>query len=203
MAVRAAPAARGRGRSDPGGEVRSGRSPISTDTTLNSVSTAEPRAAVPDGLDPGRPDPSLSDAEPDRQLEVVARGAHRAGHEAAIDVDLQRLLDDERLGDTREVRSPSNRRAMTFRARPRAALTIATVGAYRRVESRPLGDSRPTPRRVGARPAGGSGGPIRPPPSAAHTEGCHPGARCGARGCRPVWPRVSPPPRPTGSRPRG
>ena len=37
-------------------------------------------------------------AEPDGQLEVVARGAHGGGHEVVVEADLERLLDDELVG---------------------------------------------------------------------------------------------------------
>ena len=41
---------------------------------------------------------ALGVAEPDGQLEVVARRAHRGGHQVAVEADLERLLDDELVG---------------------------------------------------------------------------------------------------------
>ena len=85
--------------------------PVSTLTTLNSLSTALPVRAVAAATAPARRRAGRRrGAEPDGQLEVVARGAHGRAHEVAVEVDLERLLDDE-LG----------RGVVAARSRPSAA----------------------------------------------------------------------------------
>ena len=81
--------------------------PVSTLTTLNSVSTARARAAVA-ALAHGRAgEQAVGEAEPDGQLEVVARRAHGGGHQRAVEVDLERLLDDQLVGLARRDAVPS------------------------------------------------------------------------------------------------
>ena len=77
----AQPARRGRGASA-GRRASGARPPVSTVTTLNSVSTAEPGRAVAARRAPAAPaEEPVGEAEAGGQLEVVARRAHRGGDE--------------------------------------------------------------------------------------------------------------------------
>ena len=88
--------------------------PVSTLTTLNSLSTALPGAAVAAAHDRRAGEQAVAVDEADGQLEVVARRAHRGGHEVAVEVDLERLLDDQAV-----------------RAAPEGA-TVPVLGEHRR-----------------------------------------------------------------------
>ena len=93
------------------------RPPVSTVTTLNSLSTAEPVPQYLHGA-PGARQQALGEAEPGGQLEVVARRAHGGGDQHAVEVDLQRLLDDELVGAAAEAVAVVAVREHLGRSRP-------------------------------------------------------------------------------------
>ena len=89
------------------------------------------------------------EAEPDGQLEVVARRAHGGGHQVAVEVDLERLLDDEAGRAGAAARAPSQCWVSTVAVRPRV-----TARGYRPRQSVASGGGRRR-RRPASSAAGG------------------------------------------------
>ena len=76
--------------------------PVSTLTTLNSLSTARPGAAVAAAEHGGTGQQPVAVEQADGQLEVVPGRAHRGGHQVAVEVHLERLLHDQLVGTSLE-----------------------------------------------------------------------------------------------------
>ena len=111
--------------------------PVSTLTTLNSVSTALPvpqYRQVSTGRARQQP---VAVAQADGQLEVVARRAHGGGDEVVVEADLERLLDDQLVGPS------SQRRAVpALREHLRGATSGHARQAIRPCEDQPAEAAR-------------------------------------------------------------
>ena len=93
-----------------------------------------PGAAVAARLHGRAGQQSVGEAEPDGQLEVVARRAHGGRDQRVVETDLERLLDDQLVGSA-AVSRPSKWAVITFCVRPRA-MAQATLEPRLNAETR-------------------------------------------------------------------
>ena len=114
------------------------RPPVSTVTTLNCGLDSGTVRAVAHAGDAGAGQQALGEAEPDGQLVVVARRAHRRVDHRAVELDRHRLLDDQLVGSAARCPVGDRRDEQRLAAPPRRTRCHAS-----NVAAGPLESARP------------------------------------------------------------